>query len=78
MLSDGQQAAVKRPAPIEAAQAASQANVTIHKISFDGNFGAMEDIAAETGGANFAAASDDELREAFDKLLGRFRVQLVD
>ena len=78
MLSDGSQAAVSRPEPILAARAASQDNIVIHTISFDGDFETMQDIAAETGGATFAAASDDELREAFAQLLGRFRVQLVD
>ena len=78
MLSDGSQAAVTRPDPIVAASAASQANIVIHTISFDGDLETMQDIADETGGATFAAASDDELREAFAQLLGRFRVQLVD
>ena len=78
MLSDGSQSAVSRPEPILAARAASQDNIVIHTISFDGDFATMQDIAAETGGATFAAASDDELREAFAQLLGRFRVQLVD
>lgn len=79
MLSDGQQAAVgSRPGPIVAAEAAANDDVTIHTISFGGNFGVMTNIANETAGSNFTAFSEDQLREAFGQLLGRFRVQLVD
>ena len=38
----------------------------------------MENIANETGGENFTALSEEELRQAFADLLGRFRTQLVD
>lgn len=78
MLSDGEQVAAGRPAPLVAAQAAAADGVTVHTISFGGNIGIMEDIADETGGSNFTALSEDELRDAFRQLLGRFRVQLVD
>jgi len=78
MLSDGSQAAPGRPGPLVAAKAAAEEDITIHTISFGGDFGVMTNIANETGGANFTALSDDELREAFGSLLGRFRTQLVD
>ena len=79
MLSDGSQAAVpSRPAAMVAAQSASTEGVVIHTISFGGNFAVMDDIAQATGGSNFTASSEEELREAFGQLLGRFRVELVD
>ena len=78
MLSDGAQAAVSSPAPIVAAQDAAAAGVTIHTIAFGGNINVMGDIAVETGGTTVIARSEDELRDAFSKLLGRFRTQLVD
>ena len=78
MLSDGNQVAKGRPAALVAAQAASAAGVTIHTISFGGNFGQMTAISNETGGSNFTALNEEELREAFGSLLGRFRTQLVD
>ena len=78
MLSDGHQVAAGRPEPLVAAQAAATAGVTVHTIAFGGNVTVMEDIADETGGSNFTALGEEELREAFRQLLGRFRVQLVD
>ncbi len=78
MLSDGEQAAVNSPNPLQAATAASDAHVVIHTISFGGSFGVMSDISTETGGSNFSALSEDELREAFANLLGQFNTQLVD
>lgn len=79
MLSDGQQAAVNSPRPVLAARDAARQNVTIHTIAFGSeSIDDLEDIASETGGSVFAAISEKELKEAFAKLLGRFRVQLVD
>lgn len=78
MLSDGNQAAVPRPAPSEAALAAADANIVIHTISFGGDFATMSGIATDTGGENFSALSEEELREAFSNLLGRFSISLVD
>jgi len=78
MLSDGQQVIANRPGPVVAANAAADDGITIHTISFGGNFGVMTSIADATGGSNFTALSQDELREAFASLLGRFRVQLVE
>jgi len=78
MLSDGSQAAPGRSNPIIAAQAASDEDIKIHTISFGADLPVMENIANETGGQSFEAVSDDQLREAFAQLLGRFRIQLVD
>lgn len=78
MLSDGSQALVNTSAPIVAARNASADGVLVHTISFGGNFGQMTSIADETGGSNFSALSEEELRKAFATLLGRFRTQLVD
>ena len=78
MLSDGNQAAVTRPDPLTVATTAQQNGVTVHTISFGGNINVMENIANETGGENFTALSEEELRQAFADLLGRFRTQLVD
>lgn len=77
MLSDGHQVA-PRPAPINAANNAAAADITVHTISFGGNFGVMTDIAEATGGSNFSALTSEELEEAFAALLSRFRVQLID
>ena len=80
MLSDGDQAAVNRPDSINAAPDAVDAGVTIHTIAFGLTRYNRElaDIAEATGGASFEAASEEELKEAFAQLLGRFRVQLAD
>jgi len=81
MLSDGRQLAVPSPAPIGAAEDAADANVTIHTISFSGTTAGereLQDIAKETKGTFFPAANEDQLRDAFEKLLGRFQVQLID
>ena len=78
MLSDGNQVAPGRPGALEAIQFAVDEDITIHTISFGGDFGVMSSIADGTGGSNFTALSADELSEAFAQLLGRFRVQLVD
>ena len=79
MLSDGSQSSVgPRPGPLVAANTAVAEDVTIHTISFGGEFGIMSSIADATGGSNFTALSQEQLEEAFGNLLGRFRVQLVD
>ena len=79
LLSDGLQVTQDmRPDALVAAGTARNQSVTIHTISFGGNFGAMTDIANETGGLNFTAVDEDQLRDAFTNLLARFRVQLVD
>ena len=79
MLSDGNQIGVtSRPSPSTAAQAAAAENVTIHAISFGGNFGEMQTVANEANGSYFTALSEEQLRDAFTALLGRFKVQLVD
>ena len=67
-----------RPDPLTVATTAQQNGVTVHTISFGGNINVMENIANETGGENFTALSEEELRQAFADLLGRFRTQLVD
>ena len=79
MLSDGDQATRnERPDVRVNARKANREDITIHTISFGGNFATMEDIAELTGGSNFTALSEDELKDAFASLLARFRVQLVD
>lgn len=79
MLSDGQQSTRdERPDVRVAAADAASANITIHTISFGGDLATMEDISDLTGGSNFTALSEEELREAFAQLLARFRVELVD
>ena len=79
LLSDGDQAAVgNRPAPINAAYDAADAGVIVHSISFGGNIGVLSSIAEKAKGSNFTALNDDQLKEAFATLLGRFRTQLVD
>ena len=79
MLSDGSQATRnERPDVRVAAADAARANITIHTISFGGDLATMEDISDLTGGSNFTALSEEELREAFAQLLARFRVELVD
>ena len=79
MLSDGSQGGgVDRPDPLLAAADAASAGITVHTIAFGETLTVMEDIAADAGGATFAAFSEQELRDAFANLLGRFRVQLVD
>ena len=78
MLSDGEQVADGRSGPMVAATAAKDAGITIHTIAFGRSLRVMENIANETGGATFAALSEQELKEAFSALLGRFRIQLVE
>lgn len=78
LLSDGQQAIVDRPSPVRIARDASDENITVHTIAFASNVPDLVAIAEETGGTTFRAASDEELKEAFAALLGRFRTQLVD
>lgn len=78
LLSDGEQVAPGRPDESVAAADAHAEGITIHSISFGGNFTALNAISNLTGGSNFTAFSESQLRDAFNQLLGSFRVQLVD
>ena len=78
MLSDGQQAAVSRPEPLVAAEAAADQGIVIHTISLGGSFDVMDNIADETNGTKFSALNEEELKESFSRLIGRFRTKIVD
>jgi len=78
LLSDGQQAAVETLPSIEGGILAAAEGIRVHTIAFATNANELNAIADETGGSKFFAESEDELREAFAQLLGKFRTQLVD
>ena len=78
LLSDGNQVINNRPSPAVAAQEASQAGVIVHTIAFGGNLGVLQQISDATGGSDFTALSEEDLKDAFAALLGKFTVDLVD
>ena len=78
MLSDGEQAAVSSPKPLVAAEAAADQGIVIHTISLGGSFDVMDNIADETNGTKFSALNEEQLKESFSRLIGRFQTKIVD
>lgn len=78
LLSDGDQALVDSPAPINAVDFAMDRGILVHTIAFATDDRQLNEIADATGGAKYSAGNEEELREAFAQLLGRFRTQLVE
>lgn len=78
LMSDGQWNTGRDP--IEAAQDAADANITIHTISFlaAADQYTMEQVASITGGRSYVAPDSETLEDVFEELAKMLPVVLID
>ncbi len=66
--------------PLDAAQDAAAADITIHTVSFlsVNNQSVMANIASTTGGKSYSATNQVQLKAAFEELAGSLPIVLID